>query len=505
MIYGLTGQIISIVMSFIVRTVFIYTLGIEYLGVEGLFSSILLMLSLANLGFDTAMIYSMYKPLADKDKYKIQALMNLYKKAYRLIGFVVFIIGLAIVPILPNLMNGTTSVEHINIIYMLFLLNSASSYYFVYKQSIIIADQKNYIISKVHTKFVIISNVIQVILLISTRNYIVVLIIQILFRIIENIYLAKKANDLYPFLKVKNKAKLTNEEKKDFFENLYSLLLYKISGVVINGTDNIIIAAFLGIAIVGIYSNYLLILMTLSTLLSYIFYSVTASVGNLHVTESTEKKYFIFRVIHFLNFWTYGFCVICLWNLLNPFITLWLGEAYVFDKLIVLCILFNFLTAGMQNASTIYRETTGLFKKGKYRPIIAAVINIVASLLLVNNLGLAGVFLGTVFSRLCTYFWFDPYVIFKYLFQRSVQSYFKNYIFYFLLIIAIAYLTDLLGSYILVHNPMLNFIFRGILCLIVPNLVFFILFRRSEELKYVLNLMKKMIPINVNRRKGLSS
>ncbi|MGO0230095.1 hypothetical protein ACTMLF_18280, partial [Proteus mirabilis] len=138
------------------------------------------------------------------------------------------------------------------------------------------------------------------------------------------------ADNLYPFLKEKNTAKLSKQEKKEFFENLYSLLLYKISGVVINGTDNIIISIFLGITIVGIYSNYLLILTTMTSILSYIFYSVTASVGNLHVTETKEKKHSIFRVLHFLNFWTYGFIAILLWNLMNPFLTVWIGEEFVF-------------------------------------------------------------------------------------------------------------------------------------------------------------------------------
>lgn len=491
MFFGLSGQIISIVLGFVVRTVFIYSLGIEYLGVEGLFSSILIMLSLANLGFDTAMVYSLYKPLADNDRNKTQALMNLYKKAYRIIGIIVLLIGLSISPFIPYLINGETKISNITIIYFLFLINSVSSYYFVYKQSIIIADQRSYLISKIHCVFTILTNIIQIILLVGTKNYIVVLSAQIIVRIIENIYIANQANKLYPFLREKSNAMLSGEDRKLFFENLYALLLYRISGVVINGTDNIIISVFVGITAVGTYSNYLLVIATLSTLLSYIFSSVTASVGNLNVKENAEKKYFIFRVIYFSNFWFFGLCTIFLWNLMNPFITLWLGQQYLFDKFVVFCILLNFFTTGMQNAATTYRDTTGLFRRGKYRPLIAAFINIVVSIILVKELGIAGVFLGTVISRLCTYFWYDPYVIYTFVFQKRLSAYFIRYVCYVLLVFVSAIIIDILGSTFNVET-FESLVIRGILCLVIPNLLFITVFRKTEEYIFLLHILKQI-------------
>lgn len=490
--FGISGQLISIIMSFSVRTVFIYTLGIEYLGVDGLFTSILMMLSLANLGFDTAMIYSLYKPLAEKNQFKIQALMNLYRKAYRLIGIIVLLIGLLLIPFLSDLMNGTTNIENIHIIYILFLINSAASYFFIYKQSVIIADQRNYIISKIHSVYIILSNIIQILILITVESYIAVLSVQVIFRIVENIHIAKMSGKLYPFLIEKNNSKLSKRERKDFFANLYSLMLYKISGVVINGTDNIIISFYIGITAVGVYSNYLLIIATLSTFLGYIFYSVTASVGNLIVTEGSEKKYFIFRVINFSNFWIYGFCVVSLWNLINPFITLWLGEQYIFNKFVVFAIILNFYTTGMQNASTTFRETTGLFKKGKYRPIVAAGINIAFSIILAKQIGIAGIFLGTVISRLCTYFWYDPYIIFKYVFQKPVKVHFIKYILFTFIVLIASLITDLIASNIIFHYPLVNFVVRGILCIIIPNLIVYIFFRKTEEFIYLMTIIKQI-------------
>lgn len=483
-IFGLSGQIISSVMGFTVRTIFIKTLGIEYLGVDGLFTNILTILSLANLGFDTAIIYSLYKPLSQNDTDQIAGLMNLYAKAYRIIGLVVLLTGLALMPFLTFLTNGKTNISNLNYIYLLFLLNSVLSYFFVYKQSIIIADQRNHIISKINSIGTIISNLTQIVFLLITRNYIIVLSTQILFRVLQNLYISNKADKLYPFMKGKKNLKLSEADKKGFFIVLYSLLLYRVSGVVINGTDNIIISKFVGLIAVGIYSNYLLILATLNTLLSHIFYSITASVGNLNVTESSDKKYFIFRTINFANFWVYGFFSVVLWNLINPFITLWLGQQYVLNKFVVFAILLNFYTAGMQNAATTFRETCGLFIKGKYVPIAAAIINIAVSIALVQKIGIAGVLLGTVVSRLCTYFWYDPYVSFKNVFNKPVFSYFIKYVWFAIVVLISSLAADVFAG-ILQNNTFLNIALRAVICIVTPNVVFFVLFRKSVEFEYL--------------------
>jgi O-antigen/teichoic acid export membrane protein len=491
-LFGMSGQLISSILGFIVRSVFIYTLGVEYLGIEGLFSSILMMLSLANLGFDNAMIYSLYKPLAEKDQYKIQALINLYRKAYKIVGTVVLVLGLSILPALPFIINGGTSVKNLNIIYLLFLINSVSSYFFVYRQSIIIADQRSHIISKIHSVFIIASNLFQIIILISIKMYILVLITQIVLRVMENIYIGVIAKKLYPYINTDKNIQLSKEDKKIFFKDLYALLLYKISGVVINGTDNIVITKFVGIIWVGIYSNYLLIISTISTFLSHIFYSLTASVGHLNVTESADKKHFVFNVMHFMNFWIYGLCTICLWNLINPFITLWIGEKYILDNFIVFTILLNFYTAGMQNTSTTFRETTGLFKKGKYRPLIAAFINLFVSIILAEKIGLAGVFIGTVFSRLCTFFWYDPYIIYRETFGKPLITYFIKYIYYAIVVSICGVLSHSLGD-IIKTGVILHLLIQLILSLSIPNLIFYFLFRNTKEFKYLFGIGKSYV------------
>jgi O-antigen/teichoic acid export membrane protein len=486
--FGLTGQIISSLMGFLFRTVFVYKLGVEYLGIDGLFTSILLMLSLANLGFDTAMIYNLYKPLAQKDISKIQKLMKLYKQAYRLIGLIVLVIGLLIIPFLPSLINGGTKIDNLNVIYLLFLINSVSSYYFVYYHSIIIADQRTFIISKIHSVFIIISQLSQIIILIFFPVYILTLTLQIAFRIIENIYIANKAKILYPYIKEGENKKLSKTERNTFFKSLYSLLLYKISGVVINGTDNIIIAKFLGLKWVGMYSNYLLIILTIETLLSYLFNSLKASIGNLYISETKEKQYFIFKVLHFMNFWAYGLVTVILWNTLNPFIHLWLGTEYVFNQIIVFAILLNFFTSGMQNACTTYRETTGLFIKGKYNPIVATLVNLTVSLFLVKSIGFAGVLLGTVISRVVTYFWFDPFSLFKYIFKEPVKRYFIRYISYLFTMLLATWFANILSSSFMLENLYFNCFLIGICSFIVGNIIFLVFFHKTDEFKYLINV-----------------
>ncbi|MFZ3172011.1 MAG: hypothetical protein WA118_08535 [Carboxydocellales bacterium] len=476
-------------MGFVVRTVFIATLGIEYLGVDGLFSNILTILSLTNLGFDTAIIYSLYKPLAENDQSSIIGLMKLYQKAYRIIGIVVLLLGLSLLPFLPSLINGKTYISNLELIYLLFLANSVVSYFFVYKQSIIIADQKNHIISKIYSVFTVVSNLGQIILLILTKDYLAVLSSQIALKVLQNLYLSNKVDKLYPFLNEKNNIMLSEENKRKFFRNLYSLMIYRISGVVINGTDNIVIAKFVGLIWVGVCSNYLLIINTLNSFLSHIFYSITASIGNLNVKEDQEKKYLIFRIVNFSSFWIYGFCAVCLWSLINPFISLWLGQQYVLNKVIVFAIILNFYTTGMQNAATTFRDTTGLFKKAKHVPIIASVLNIVVSVILAKTIGIAGVFLGTVISRFCTYFWYDPYLIFNLVFHKQVKTYFFRYLLFGLLVIAAAFISDTIGS-IQQNNVIIELAIRGVLCLIIPNAIFLTVFRRSMEFNHLWNIMR---------------
>lgn len=495
MLFGFLSQITSSVLAFITRTVFIYVLGVEYLGVQGLFTNILSMLSLANLGFGSAIIYSLYKPLKEKNCVEIKAYMNLYKNFYIFVAAIVLIIGLIITPFLPRIINMKLGInENLFIIYIMFLLESSFSYLCIYKQSILIANQQNYIISKIHTYFVLISNLIQIFMLIVFKAYMPVLIMQLICRLIENIIISKKADKEFGFLKDKSLGgNLPKNKKKQLFKNVYSMLLYKISGTVINSTDNIVISYFIGVVYVGIYSNYLLIVSTIKNFVGYIFSSMTASVGNLIVSNEKNKKQVVFNQIFFLSFWIYGMCSIILYIVLNEFIELWLGKKFLLDNFTVLIIIVNFYTTGMQSAATMYRETTGMFIIGKYRPIIAAILNILISVILAPRLKIAGVLLGTIISRLCVYFWFDPVIIYKNVFNKSCKEYFLKYILYTIVTIISGLITIKIYSVLTWNNGYLFFIIKSIICLISINTVFLSIFFRTDEFKSLFNYLMIII------------
>lgn len=503
-LFGLGSQLISTILAFMTRTIFIKILSIDYLGINGLFTNILSLLSLANLGFNSAIIFSLYKPLNENNQEEIKAYMDIYSRVYKIVGVSIFIMGICLIPFLSKIVDMNLNIrENIYYIYILFLLDSSISYFYSYKQSILTANQQNFIISKIHTYFIIILNILQCILLIIFKSYLIILISQLIFRLMENIVISKKADKEFPYLNDKNiQKKLSKEKKKQLIKNVYSMFLYKISGTVINSTDNIVISHFVGITYTGIYSNYVLIISTIQTFLSYIFSSITASVGNLIVSNEENKKEFIFKEIFFLAFWIYGICSIAFYILINNFIRIWIGDNYILDNLTVIIIVINFYTGGMQSSSTIYRDTTGLFSVGKYRPIVATIINLVISILLAPILGIAGVILGTIISRLAIYFWVDPYVIYSKIFRKSVKEYFGDYIVKLLLILIIGVVTFSLTKVFNSTSIFTNLIIDIVICLFIPNSIMILIYKDNEYFKYTKNIFKSILNI---RSKNLSA
>lgn len=491
MVFGIGSQLLSTLMGFFTRWMFIALLGKEYLGVSGLFTNVLSLLSLANLGFDTAIIYSLYKPLAEADTVSVKGYMTLYRRIYRAVGLVVLVLGCALMPFLPHLINGEVTIpENIYVIYLLFLLQSASSYCFSYKQSLLTASQQNRINSLYHSIFMVLRNLGEMAVLFFFHAYIPTLLCIIAFQFAENVWIARVTDKKFQFLVDSSVGKISPEQKNALRENVKSLFLYKISGTIINSTDNVLISKFQGLASVGLYSNYVYIVDVIRTFLSYIFYSMTASVGNYNVTESREANERMYYNLFFASFWLYGFTSVCLGVLLNPFISLWIGKDYLLPNWTVFIIIANYYTAGVQYASTTYREVAGLFKVGKYRPLIAAGINLVTSIVLAYPLGISGILLGTIISRLCVYFWYDPYIIHKTMFGRKLKFYFATYLLYGLTALGAGVLCFAISRSIPVRDPILSFLANMILCAVLPNLIFFLLFRKREEFQVILGHMR---------------
>ncbi len=489
------GQALGIIISMISRVVFLDILSEEYLGLSGLFSNILTVFSLAELGVGQAMNFSLYKPLAEKNIPRIKSLMHLYKRAYIMIGCIIAGIGAAFTPFYRVFMDNVPDIPMLTVVYWLFTLNTAVSYFFSYKRALIICDEKRYIATVYRYGFYFVLNVVQMMLLVTTRNYIIYLAVQVIFTLTENAAVSRKADKMYPYLKEKNIEKIPGETLTEIKKNVSAMFMHKIGGMVVLSTDNLILSRFVGLTAVGLYSNYFLITDALGKVISQVFNSVTAGVGNLHADKTEQgsgKLQSTFNKMFFLNFWIYGFCACCLWVLFNPFISLWLRESLCFDDFTVLIIVINFYLTGMRKSALVFREATGAFYYDRWKPIIESVINIIASVFLAKRMGVAGVFLGTIISTVTVCLWVEPYVLYKHIFKKSVWEYFGKFALYTAASLLACAAASAVSGMIMLTNALAAFVLKAAICVVIPNLIFLALFFRSENFAYFLGLVKKI-------------
>lgn len=489
---GIIGQMLLLLTNFITRTVFINMLGSTYLGVSGLFGNILSLLSLAELGVGQAITFSLYKPIAENDKEKISSLMALYKKIYSYIFIFVLVVGMSLAPFLKYIINDFEKIPNITIIYILYVLNSASSYLFIYRTTLITASQKNYITHIISYAFSLFMMVLQIVVLVFFKNYLAYLAVQIGTVIMQNITTAIIAGKIFPELKIKNPKKLQPYEKGEIIKNIKSLMIYKVGTLALNSTDNILISVFVGIVKVGLYSNYNLICTSVSGFLSTIFGNLTASIGNLNAVETNEKKIEMFNIINFATFWLYGVCSICIFAVANHFILAWIGEEYLLSYRELFVIVLNVYVGGMLFAPFNYRQTMGLFVYGKVRPIISAVINLGASIILGQKIGLEGILWGTIIARITTNAWFDPYIVFK----KGLSSSPKHYYFDYLIKLVILFITGVV-IFILTNfisgEGMLLVIAKAVVAFVATNVIFYLIYGRSKEAKYFKSIIRNII------------
>ncbi|HAT4150005.1 TPA: sugar translocase, partial [Clostridium perfringens] len=475
---GVVGQIIIVFINFISRSIFIKFLSTEYLGINGLFSNILTILSLAELGVGTAIVSSMYRPIANSDYKKISALMNLYSNVYKIIGLIIAFTGILLTPFIHIIIKDVGNISNIKIIYLIFLANTVISYFYAYKRSIISADQREYINSICRYICTIIRTTLQIIILYTTKNFILYLIVQVMCTVLENLFISIKADKMYPFLKEYKKEILDKNEKNKIIKNIKALMIYKVSSVMLDGTDNIIISAFVGVKSVGLLSNYNLIMSSLNMMVSQVTIAFTASIGNVTSKENNDKQIEVFNILMFITFVLYGISSIFLLLFLNQFISIWIGEQYVLDKSTIIVLVLNYFIYGMQNIIWTYRSAMGLFVYGRFRPIISAIVNVVVSTILAKYIGMIGVLLGTTITRVTTNIWYDPIIIFKYGFKRTVKQYYKEYIKYFVSLIIMIITSSYFLSFISIESTFISLIKRIIICLIITFITFFIIFSR---------------------------
>ncbi|WP_298139040.1 hypothetical protein [Flavobacterium sp.] len=491
--FGLFAQTTQMVLGFVTRTIFIRFLAVEYLGVNGLFSNILTLLSLTELGITTAIVYSLYKPLAEKDERKLAGLVNFFSKVYTKIALIVAALGLLVVPFLNQIVENSPQKikEDLIFIYLIFLFNTVSTYFMQYKQSLFHADQKSHIISKYNIFVFLFQNLFQIIVLVLFKNFILYLLIQSFFQIVSNFIISRKVAQHYPFLKKYKAEKVDKETKNKIFSNVKSTGLIKVGGLLVNSTDNLILNYFSGLILVGFLSNYVLLIGLASGLIVQVFSSLQGIIGNINVTESKEKQISTFNFINFANFWIYGMTTIGIAFLMNDFIKIWIGVKFLLPIEIVIALAINFYMFGMQSAVWSFKSSYGFFKQGQYLVILTAVLNLILSFILGYYFGLLGILIATAIARLVTNCWYDPYIVFKLGFNLSPMIYFKKYLKYlFLVIISIAVLFGI--NHFISFDGIFGLVFKLVLVLVIPNILIFFAFKNATELLSCYQIIKSV-------------
>lgn len=496
MVTGAMGKLVGLFLPFVARTVILYSLGEAYLGIGTLFTSVLSFLSLAELGFSAAITYAMYKPIADGDNAKVCALLNYYKKLYRIIGVVVLVCGLVLLPLIPFLIKGDVPSDlNIYILYSMYLVNSVLSYFIAgYRQGLLSAYQRmdvSNVISLVVTTLVYI---IQIIAVIATKNYYVYATVPILGTVAINVSNAIISQRMYPDIQCKGE--ISKQDKIKIRKKMGGLFGTKLNSMVVHQADILVISAFIGINMVAEYGNYYYIMNAICGFIMIVFTSMTASVGNKIATDSIEENYILFKKMSFFNAWIIGFCSVCFVCLFQPFMKLWVGEAMMLDMLFVILFVVYFFIYEIQRTILTFKDAAGLWYEDRLRPYVSMCFNVASNIILVQIIGIYGIVLSTILAFCISLPWAN-HVLFKNLFHmnpwKSLLQILKNALITVVACVTTYALTQFCG------DGIVGIIEIGFICLLVPNIIFAICNCKNPIFIQLIGSLKKRFTRNGGR------
>lgn len=492
MIGSLWSYFIATIFTFITQSCIIKILGIEYNGINGLFTNVITMLSVAELGIGTTIIFKLYKPLADNDREAINSWMNFYKICYRIVAVFVAIVGFIIMPLIPLVVGNVNISENIKILYVISLMDTILSYVMTYKRSILYADQKNYIINLVHIGYVIFMNITQIVLLMIFKNYYIFLLVKLIYRFLENILINVYVNKNYKYINEKPK-ELSKYEKKDVFERIKAIFLQKVSFVINKGIDNVVISSILGIVAVGYYTNYFTIVAAITAIIYQIVSSFTASVGSLLTENNSNKNFDIYKKINFFNSFITAIGVVGFSCCVQPFIHLWIGKEYELSIFVVLSFALYIYSDSIRRSITIYKDAAGICKEDKWMYVIMACINLASSILLCKIIGISGVILGTTLSYLFLIIYSYPKYIFVPVLKKKKIVYYKENFVYLILIMVSLFGSLLITKVIICNNVLLQLLINAVISVMFTMFIFLIALRKSTEVNYYMSLLKSVV------------
>lgn len=496
LLFASLAQIVIILLNIVSRAVFVRVLDSQYLGVSGLFSNILSILALADLGIGSAITFSLYKPIQSHDNESIKSLMRLYRKCYWVIGSSIFFIGIILLPNIDWFIKERPSIGNLEFIYVLFVLQTSCIYFCSYKTEFLTATQNNYIIQQYKILFTCFQTSLQILYLLLFKEYIGFIILGIIFPLANNVYVSQLVNRKYPFLK----EKALPVSKSDIVvikKNVTALFFYKVAQKLSATIDTIIVSKYMGIVEVALYSNYHFLLAYSDLLFIQVLGGITPSLGNLFAEGNMDKSVSIFKVVQYIYYWLGIYFGVAFIVLFNPFIKIWLGDEYLFSDSIVIALAISATITNFQRPCSLVRDAGGLFWYGRYRPVASAIINIVASVILVQYIGTIGVIVGTIISKLATYAWFDPYIVYKYKFKNGLKDYFFKYLNYWFHFVVLSFICVLVCNI----NPtsgIIEIFVDLIVVTVIVNGYLLAIGRNSEEYVYLksnvlLPLKKKII------------
>lgn len=488
-ISGVALKLYQLIAPFIIRTIMIYLLGVEYVGLNSLFTSILQVLNLAELGVGAAMVYSMYRPIAEDDDTTICALLRLYKIYYRVIGIIVLVAGIIIMPFVPKLISGDIP-DGINVfvIYGLNLAATVISYWlFAYKNSLLTAHQRTDVINKITILVTTIQYILQILILVVFKNYYVYLVITLVSQAMLNIVTAILANKMYP--SYKPEGKLSKEAVKSINRRVGDLFTSKLGGIIVNSADTIVISAFLGLSILGVYNNYYYIMNAVLGFVTVIFTACTAGIGNSLIVDTEEKNLKDLNKLTFLIAWIGCFCCSCFLCLYQPFMKIWVGEQYLLSFDCVVCFVIYFYIRILNQVLIVYKDAAGMWHEDRFRPLCTALANLIMNVVLVQFIGIYGVLLSTVLSTL---FIGMPWVIhnlFTVVFKCGRREYIRNILLYTVATVFLCVVTYLSYSFIPISNDIFLIIIGLLFSCIIPNVAFVLIFKKAAVFRDMIILI----------------
>lgn len=486
--YSAVNYIAVNLLKFIVRMVFVKILPIEYLGVNGLFTNVLAMLSLAELGIGPAIVYSLYKPLAYGDKETVKSIMCLFKKVYIAVGGIILALGLMLFPFLDIFIKDGQSVPQVHYFYLVFLLNTVVSYLWTYKRSLLIADQKQYVVNIYQAAVQVLVAGLQIIFLLIFADYWCFIILMLLGTVLENFSIARKADKEYPYLNEPAEI-LDLDIKHQIVKNTKAMICHKIGGMVVFSSNNLVLSKFAGLAAVGLYSNYYMVIAALNTFAAKFFESITASIGNLMVMEESSKKIKAFKITEFITALQAAICFCGLFVLFNPFIELWVGKEYLFSEAVVAAMAFSFYLTYMRKAVLMFRDACGLYWNDRYKPLAESVINLTASIYLTIHYGVIGVVIGGIISTLLTCFWVEPYVLFNNGIDIKLKEYFINYLKFAVVALLSATVSKFVYNSLFAKVTLVNFVVGIFICISITLVLWYAVFKSTKEMQYLMNFV----------------